>query len=98
VGYSRLYLGYSMKAKLILILALLVFVSGCGVGKHGGRIKLLDSDGAIISQAEVEVDRQASLTLADGDKSVTFDSRGDSTWGTFLKGMMQIVTLGIIAD
>ena len=81
-----------------LIIACLILLSGCSVGRHQGMIETFNAAGESTGSYIVTLDRPMLMKAG----CVEADSRGDSSWGKFLQGMVNgavnIATLGILAD
>ena len=85
--------------KLIIACIVLLLLTGCGVGRHEGRIETFDANGSSTGTYIATLDRPMMIEVIDPNGvTVKADSRGNSTWGQFLSGMMEIVTLGLLVD
>lgn len=85
--------------KLIITATFLLLLSGCSVGRHSGKVERFDENGISKGYYIATLDRPMLIEVTDSNGIIVkADSRGDSTWGQFLKGMMEIVTLGLIVD
>jgi len=83
--------------KFIVSIALLAILSGCGITRHEGRVETFDAAGKPTGSYVAILDRPMMIEVV-GTNGVTVkaDSRGSSSWGDFIKGMMEIVTLGLM--
>lgn len=85
--------------KLIVILLVLLFLSGCGITRHVGKVETFDEAGKSTGIYIATLDRPMLMEVADANGvTVKADSRGVSTWGQFLKGVMEMLTLGLLVD
>ena len=83
--------------KYLLCLGLLILLSGCGITRHSGKVKVFDASGEPISSYIATLDRPMMMKIVDPNGvTVEVDSRGVSSWGDFIKGMMEIITLGLV--
>ena len=84
---------------IVGIVLLGLFVSGCGIARHEGKIEIFDSNGNSKGVYVATLDRPMMIEVTDPNGvTVKADSTGASTWGQFLKGMMEIITLGLLVD
>lgn len=81
------------RSTLHTILILILFCAGCNPAEYRGTIKTYDPNGVLVKHTEIRTNKAAMIK--DGD--IEFDGRGVSSWTEFLKGIMQIATLGILA-
>ncbi len=83
--------------KLIISIALLAFLSGCGLPKHSATVETFNATGEPTGSYKVTLGRQMLMeVVASNGVTVKADSRGESTWGQFLSGLIEMVTLGLI--
>ncbi len=84
---------------IVVIVLFLSFVSGCGVSRHSGLIETFGPEGNSMGCYVVTLDRPMSMEVTDPNGvMVKADSRGDSSWGQFIKGMIEIITLGLVVN
>ncbi len=84
--------------KLIAFFVLLLFLGGCGISQHEGRIEIFNAEGESTGYYTVTLDRPMMIEATDNGVTVKADSRGDSSWGQFIKGLVEIITLGLVID
>lgn len=86
--------------KNITVIALFaLFLGGCGLTRHEGRIEIFDATGESTGFYTATLDRPMLMEVVDPNGIVVkADSRGKSSWSEFLKGMMEIITLGLIVN
>ncbi len=84
----------------IVIIALFVlFVSGCGIARHSGKVETFNAKGESTGHYIATLDRPMSIKVVGTDGTIVeADSRGESTWGQFLKGIMEMATIGLLVD
>ena len=83
----------------ILIALFVLFLNGCGIARHEGKIEIFDAKGDPAGVYIATLDRPMMIEVTDPNGVIVkADSRGASTWGQFLKGMMEIITLGLLVD
>lgn len=90
----------SFSVRLIACFALLLlFIGGCGLTRHEGRIEIFDAKGESTGSYVATLDRPMLMEVTDKNGvTVKADSRGTSGFGDFLKGILEIVTLGLIMN
>ncbi len=85
--------------KTIVVIALLVLLSGCGITRHKGTVETFNAKGEPTGSYIATLDRPMMIRVIDPNGvTVEADSRGASSWGDFISGMMEIVTLGLIVN
>lgn len=83
--------------KTIAVIVLLIFSSGCAITRHSGKVETFNALGEPTGTYVATLDRPMMIKVIDPNGvTIEADSRGASSWGDFIKGMMEIVTLGII--
>ena len=73
---------------------MILLITGCSVGRHTGRIEAFDAQGESTGHYIVTLDRPMMMEAG----TVKADSRGESSWGSFLKGAFEIATLGLMMN
>jgi hypothetical protein len=83
----------------IIVCVLCGFLSGCGITQHAGRIEIFNAAGESTGYYVAMLDRPMMIEATDSNGvTVKADSRGDSSWGQFIKGLVEIITLGLVID
>lgn len=84
---------------ITVVIALLLFSSGCAITRHKGRIEIFDAAGESTGSYVATLDRrmQMKVITANGD-TVEVDSRQDSLFGQIFKSVIEFATLGIFMD
>lgn len=61
---------------LILILICIIFLGGCGPAvPHTGKVLVRDSEGNLLKQYEITLDRPMQMSVTDGEVVIEGDSR-----------------------
>ena len=85
--------------KSIIVLVALLFLSGCTIARHSGKVEIFNAKGEPAGSYVATLDRPMMIEVTDPNGVIVkADSRGVSTWGQFLKGMMEMVTIGLLVD
>ncbi len=85
--------------KLIIVVVLLLFASGCGIARHTGKVEIYNARGEPTGSYVATLDRQMLIEIVDPNGVIVkADSRGQSGFGEFLKGLLEVITLGLIMN
>ena len=84
--------------KYLLIITML-FLSGCGIAKHEGKIETFDGRGNSTGTYIATLDTRMLMEIVDANGvTVKVDSRYDSTLSKILKSAFEFATLGLLVD
>ena len=83
----------------ILTALFVLLLNGCAITRHKGRIEIFNAAGESTGSYVATMDRPMMMEVTDPNGVIVkVDSRGTSGFGDFLKGILEVITLGLIMN